>query len=40
MIQSGMIEFSNSTINTSDFPQGCYMISIHGIAYQRFQVVR
>lgn len=40
MIQSGMIEYSNSTINTSDFPQGCYMISINGIAYQRFQVVR
>ncbi len=40
MIQSGMIEFSNSTINTSDFPQGCYMISIHGIAHQRFQVIR
>jgi hypothetical protein len=40
MIQSGMLEFSHSTINTSDFPQGCYMISINGIAYQRFQVVR
>jgi N-acetylneuraminic acid mutarotase len=40
MIQSGMLEFSHSTINTSDFPQGCYMISINGITYQRFQVVR
>jgi hypothetical protein len=40
MIQSGMIECSNSTINTSEFPQGFYIISINGNAYQRFQVVR
>jgi N-acetylneuraminic acid mutarotase len=40
MIQSGMIECSNSTINTSGFPQGFYIISINGNAYQRFQVVR
>jgi N-acetylneuraminic acid mutarotase len=40
MIQSGMIEFSNSTINTSGFSQGFYIISINGDTHQRFQVVR
>lgn len=40
IVQSGNIEPKNSTINTSEFPQGFYIISINGDTHQRFQVVR
>jgi N-acetylneuraminic acid mutarotase len=40
IVQSGNIEPNNSTINTSGFPQGFYIISINGNEHQRFQVVR
>ena len=40
IVQSGEIEPTNSSINTSDFPQGFYIISINGNAHQRFQVMR
>jgi N-acetylneuraminic acid mutarotase len=40
IVQSGEIEPNNSTINTSEFPQGFYIISINGNEHQRFQVVR
>jgi len=40
IVQSGEIEPTNSFINTSDFLQGCYIISINGNAHQRFQVMR
>jgi N-acetylneuraminic acid mutarotase len=40
IVKSGEIEPNNSTINTSGFPQGFYIISINGNEHQRFQVVR
>jgi hypothetical protein len=40
IVQSGEIEPNNSTINTSEFPQGFYIISINGNEHQGFQVVR
>jgi hypothetical protein len=40
IVQSGNIEPNNSTINTSGFSQGFYIISINGDTHQRFQVVR
>jgi hypothetical protein len=40
MVKSGEIEPNNSTIYTSEFPQGFYIISINGNEHQRFQVVR
>ena len=40
IVQSGEIEFNNSSINTSQLPQGFYIISINGNTHQRFQVVR
>lgn len=40
IVKSGEIEPNNSTINTSEFPQGFYIISINGDTHQRFQVVR
>jgi hypothetical protein len=40
IVKSGEIEPNNSTINTSEFPQGFYIISINGNEHQGFQVVR
>ncbi len=40
IVQSGEIEPNNSTIYTSEFPQGFYIISINGNEHQGFQVVR
>jgi hypothetical protein len=40
IVQSGNIEPNNSTINTSGFSQGFYIISINGDTHQRFQVVQ
>jgi hypothetical protein len=40
IVKSGEIEPNNSTIYTSEFPQGFYIISINGNEHQRFQVVR
>jgi N-acetylneuraminic acid mutarotase len=40
IVQSGEIEPTNSFINTSDFPQGFYIISINGNTHRRFQVMR
>ena len=40
IVKSGEIEPNNSTINTSGFPQGFYIISMNGNEHQRFQVVR
>ena len=40
IVQSGEIEFNNSSINTSQLLQGFYIISINGNTHQRFQVVR
>jgi phage shock protein PspC (stress-responsive transcriptional regulator) len=40
LVQSGVIEPNNLSINTSDFAEGFYIISINGNEHQRFQVVR
>jgi N-acetylneuraminic acid mutarotase len=40
VVQSGELEPNHSAINTSDFTQGSYILSINGIMHQRFQVVR
>lgn len=40
IVQSGEIDPNNSTINTSEFPRGFYIISINGNEHQGFQVVR
>jgi hypothetical protein len=40
VVQFGELEPNHSAINTSDFPQGSYILSINGNTHQRFQVVR
>ena len=40
LVQSGVIEPNNLSINTSDFAEGFYIISINGNIHQRFLVIR
>lgn len=40
LVQSGVIEPNNLSINTSDFAEGFYIISINGNTHQRFLVIR
>ena len=40
IVKSGKLALNNLKINTSEFPQGFYIISVNGTAHQRFQVMR
>jgi hypothetical protein len=40
IVKTGELDLSILTINTSDLPQGFYIISFNGKMHQRFQIIR
>jgi N-acetylneuraminic acid mutarotase len=40
VVKTGDLEKNNLSVNTSDLPQGCYIISINGKNHKHFQVIR